>query len=236
MSLVIAENLTKTYVNGEVKVKALKELNFEIEQGSFVSFVGPSGSGKTTLLNLIGCLDKPTKGDLVVDGKHVKEMSRREAATHRGQVLAFIFQAFNLFPVLTAFENIEYPLVMIQTENKSKRKERVLKVLEAVGMLGQKDKYPEQLSGGQKQRVAVARALVTRPTLVLADEPTANLDQSTALNVIRLMRNMRDEFGTTFVFSTHDPRVMHEAEITHTLVDGVLIRSEQALERREANE
>jgi putative ABC transport system ATP-binding protein len=232
MSLVTAENLTKTYDSGEVKVKALKELNFEIEQASFVSFVGPSGSGKTTLLNLIGCLDKPTMGQLVVAGKRVDDLSRREAAAFRGRVLGFIFQAFNLFPILTAFENIEYPLVMIKTENKSKRKERVLKALEAVGMLEQKDKYPDQLSGGQKQRVAVARALVTRPQLVLADEPTANLDQNTALNVIRLMRNMRDEFGTTFIFSTHDPRVMNEAEITHTLVDGALIRSEQASERR----
>ncbi|MGD2269425.1 MAG: ABC transporter ATP-binding protein [Desulfobacterales bacterium] len=236
MSLLTAEDLSKTYVSGEVKVKALKELNFEIEQGSFVSFVGPSGSGKTTLLNLIGCLDKPTKGQLVVAGKRVNDFSRREAAAFRGQILGFIFQAFNLFPVLTAFENIEYPLVMIKTENKSKRKERVLKALEAVRMLEQKDKYPGQLSGGQKQRVAVARALVTRPQLVLADEPTANLDQNTALNVIRLMRDMRDEFGTTFIFSTHDPRVMHEAETTHTLVDGTLIRSEQASERREANE
>jgi putative ABC transport system ATP-binding protein len=236
MKLVTAEDLTKTYVTGEVKVKALKELNFEIRQGSFVSFVGPSGSGKTTLLNLIGCLDKPTKGQLVVAGTRVNDLSWREAAAFRGQVLGFIFQAFNLFPVLTAFENIEYPLVMIKTQNKSKREGRVLKTLEAVGMLEHKDKYPDQLSGGQKQRVAVARALVTRPQLVLADEPTANLDQATALNVIRLMRNMRDEFGSTFIFSTHDPRVMHEAEITHTLVDGTLIRSEQASERREADE
>lgn len=235
MSLVIAENLSKTYVSGEVEVKALKELNFEIQEASFISFVGPSGSGKTTLLNLIGCLDKPTKGELVVAGKQVNDLDRREAATFRGHVLGFIFQAFNLFPVLTAFENIEYPLVMIQAENKSNRKKKVLKALESVGMLEQKDKYPDQLSGGQKQRVAVARALVVQPKLVLADEPTANLDQETALNVIRLMRDMRDEFGTTFVFSTHDPRVMDEAEVTHTLVDGMLIRNGEALAGGGAN-
>jgi len=235
VSLVIAKNLSKTYVSGEVEVKALKQLDFEIQEASFISFVGPSGSGKTTLLNLIGCLDKPTAGQLVVAGKQVNDLGRREAATFRGHVLGFIFQAFNLFPVLTAFENIEYPLVMIKTENKPKREERVLKVLEAVGMLEQKDKYPDQLSGGQKQRVAVARALVIQPKLVLADEPTANLDQKTALNVIRLMRDMRDEFGTTFIFSTHDPRVMGEAEVTHTLVDGMLISSEKASEREEAN-
>ena len=228
MSLVIAKDLSKTYVSGGVDVKALKGLNFEIEPASFISFVGPSGSGKTTLLNLIGCLDKPTRGQLVVAGRQVNDMSRREAAAFRGQALGFIFQAFNLFPVLTAFENIEYPLVMIKSENKSNRKERVLKALEAVGMLEQKDKYPDHLSGGQKQRVAVARALVIQPKLVLADEPTANLDQKTALNVIRLMRDMRDEFGTTFIFSTHDPRVMDEAEVTHTLVDGMLISSETA--------
>ena len=235
MSLVIAANVSKTYISGEVRVEALKELSFEIEPASFVSFVGPSGSGKTTILNLIGGLDKPTNGELVVDGKNVSALDRRAAAAFRGSILGFIFQAFNLFPVLTAFENIEYPLVMIKSEDKSRRKKRILEVLEAVGMLVQKDKYPDQLSGGQKQRVAVARALVTRPKLVLADEPTANLDQDTALNVIRLMRSMRDEFGTAFIFSTHDPRVMPEAEVTHTLVDGRLVGSKQALERRGAH-
>jgi len=235
MSLIIAEDLSKTYKSGEVKVEALKGLNFKIEPASFVSFIGPSGSGKTTLLNLIGCLDKPTNGELVVAGKKVSALDRREAAAFRGSSLGFIFQSFNLFPVLSAFENIEYPLVMIKPEDQLRRKERVLDMIEAVGMLDKKDKYPDQLSGGQKQRVAVARALVTRPKLVLADEPTANLDQDTALSVIRLMRGMRDEFGTTFIFSTHDPRVMHEAEATHTLVDGRLVGSEQASERSETD-
>ncbi|MDY7037732.1 MAG: ABC transporter ATP-binding protein, partial [Thermodesulfobacteriota bacterium] len=203
MSLVIAKDVSKAYLSGEVTVEALKGLNFEIEPASFVAFVGPSGCGKTTLLNLVGCLDKPTKGKLVVSGEEVSALKRKEAAAFRGSALGFIFQAFNLFPVLTVYENIEYPLVMIKGESKSKRKDMILNALEAVEMLEQKDKFPDQLSGGQKQRVAVARALVTRPKLVLADEPTANLDHKTALNVIRLMRRMRDGFGTTFLFSTH---------------------------------
>ncbi len=210
---------------GEVQVQALRNVNLSIEEAAFVSFVGPSGSGKTTMLNLIGCLDKPTEGKIVVDGKPVNDLDRKQSAVFRGSVFGFIFQAFNLFPVLTAYENVEYPLVMIKDEPASNRKEQVLKVLEAVGMLEQKNKRPDQLSGGQKQRVAVARALVTRPKLVLADEPTANLDHKTAVNVIRLMRDMRDEFNTTFVFSTHDPGIMEEAEIIHTLEDGRLTHS-----------
>lgn len=233
MSLVIAEDVSKTYLSGEVKVEALKGLNFKIEPASFVSFVGPSGCGKTTLLNLIGCLDKPTKGKLLVSGEKVSALERKEAAAFRGSILGFIFQAFNLFPVLTTYENIEYPLVMIKNESKAKREDMVLNVLEAVEMLEQKDKFPDQLSGGQKQRVAVARALVTQPKLVLADEPTANLDHNTALNVIRLMRRMRDDFGTTFIFSTHDPRIMQEAEVIHTLEDGRLIHTEQISDRGE---
>jgi putative ABC transport system ATP-binding protein len=225
MALVEVGNITKNYQMGEVQVQALRNVNLSIEEAAFVSFVGPSGSGKTTMLNLIGCLDKPTEGKIVVDGKPVNDLDRKQSAVFRGSVFGFIFQAFNLFPVLTAYENVEYPLVMIKDEPASNRKEQVLKVLEAVGMREQKNKRPDQLSGGQKQRVAVARALVTRPKLVLADEPTANLDHKTAVNVIRLMRDMRDEFKTTFVFSTHDPGIMEEAEIIHTLEDGRLTHS-----------
>jgi putative ABC transport system ATP-binding protein len=225
MALVEIGNITKNYQMGEVQVQALRNVNLSIEEAAFVSFVGPSGSGKTTMLNLIGCLDKPTEGKIVVDGKPINDLDRKQSAVFRGSVFGFIFQAFNLFPVLTAYENVEYPLVMIKDEPASNRKEAVLKVLEAVGMLEQKNKRPDQLSGGQKQRVAVARALVTRPKLVLADEPTANLDHKTAVNVIRLMRDMRDEFNTTFIFSTHDPGIMEEAEIIHTLEDGRLTHS-----------
>ena len=223
MALVQIENVSKTYQTGEVQVKALQDVTLSINEAAFVSFVGPSGSGKTTTLNLIGCLDKPSQGKIFVDGAQVDTFDRRQRAAFRGSTLGFIFQAFNLFQVLTTYENVEYPLVMIRNESVSKRKEKVLKVLESVGMLDQKDKFPDQLSGGQKQRVAVARALVTQPKLVLADEPTANLDKKSAVNVIRLMRNMRDKFNTTFIFSTHDPGVMEEAEVIHTLEDGKLV-------------
>ncbi len=223
MALVKIKNVSKTYLMGEVQTKALQNVSLSIEDASFVSFVGPSGSGKTTILNLIGCLDKPTTGDVFVAGEQVNILNRKQSAAFRGSVLGFIFQAFNLFSVLTTFENVEYPLVMIKNESISKRKEMVLKALESVGMLDQKNKFPDQLSGGQKQRVAVARALVTQPKLVLADEPTANLDKKSAVNVIRLMRNMRDKFNTTFIFSTHDPGIMEEAEVLYTLEDGRLV-------------
>jgi putative ABC transport system ATP-binding protein len=223
MSLVVAEKVSKEYRFGEVPVRALKEVSFAIEPASFVSFVGPSGSGKTTLLNLIGCLDKPTGGDLRVNGVEVLTLDRRASASFRGNHLGFIFQDFNLLPVLTVYENIEYPLLMVQNAPPGEREKRVLALLEAVGMSAQKDKYPDQISGGQKQRVAVARALVTRPKLVLADEPTANLDSKTAYTVIELMKKMRDELQTTFIFSTHDQKIVGEAEIIYHLADGELV-------------
>ncbi len=223
MNLIVAENISKDYQVGEVNVRALKGVSFEIEPASFVSFVGPSGSGKTTLLNLMGCLDKPTGGNLGVAGTNVLNLDRKESASFRGANIGFIFQDFNLIPVLTVFENIEYPLLMVQKTPGGERKKRVLGLLEAVGMIEQRDKYPDQISGGQKQRVAVARALVTNPKLVLADEPTANLDHKTAYMVIELMKKMRDEFKTTFIFSTHDQKIVGEAEIIYTLEDGELV-------------
>ena len=213
MSLIVAENIQKDYMMGEVTIRALKSVSFEIEPASFVSFVGPSGSGKTTLLNLIGCLDKPTSGRLTVTGTDVSGLDRKQGAAFRGSNLGFIFQDFNLIPVLTVYENIEYPLL-------KERQKRVRTLIEAVGMTEQKDKYPDQISGGQKQRVAIARALVTNPKLVLADEPTANLDHKTAYMVIDLMKKMRNEFKTTFIFSTHDQKIVAEAEIIYTLEDG----------------
>jgi len=222
MSLIRAENLSKIYETGKIKAEALKELSFEIEQAAFVSFAGPSGSGKTTLLNLIGCLDKPTSGILKVADKNVSHLDRRMAASFRGKTIGFIFQDFNLIPVLTVYENVEYPLLMIQNAPSSERKGRVLALLDAVGMTEQKGKYPDQISGGQKQRVAIARALVTSPKLVLADEPTANLDHKTAYMVLSIMKKMKDDLGTTFIFSTHDQKIVSEAEITYTLEDGEL--------------
>ncbi len=232
MSLIAASDLVKTYRTEVIEVKALQGVSFDIEARSFLAFVGPSGSGKTTLLNLIGCLDKPTSGSLQVAGVDVLNLTRRQAAEFRGQHIGFIFQSFNLIGVLTAFENVEYPLVMVQELRPAERRERVLKALKAVGMLEQKNQMPEQLSGGQKQRVAIARALVTQPQLVLADEPTANLDHETAYMILRLMKQMRDNFGITFMFSTHDTRIIGEAEIIYTLEDGCLLRRE---ERGKAN-
>ena len=232
MSLIAASNLVKTYRTEAIEVKALQGVSFDIAAGSFLAFVGPSGSGKTTLLNLVGCLDKPTSGSLQVAGVDVLNLTRRQAAEFRGQNIGFIFQSFNLIAVLTAFENVEYPLVMVQELRPAERRERVLKALKAVGMLDQKNQMPEQLSGGQKQRVAIARALVTQPQLVLADEPTANLDHETAYMILRLMKQMRDNFGITFIFSTHDTRIIGEAEIIYTLEDGCLLRRE---EREKAN-
>jgi putative ABC transport system ATP-binding protein len=227
MSLIAARSLSKTYLTDSVEVKALQEVSFEIEAGAFLAFIGPSGSGKTTLLNLVGCLDKPTSGELQVAGMDVRKLGRRQAAEFRGQHIGFIFQSFNLLAVLTAFENVEYPLVMVQEVRPAERRDRVLKALQAVGMLEQKNQMPEQLSGGQKQRVAIARALVTQPKLVLADEPTANLDHETAYMILRLMKKMRDNFGITFIFSTHDTRIIGEAETIYSLEDGRLLQREE---------
>jgi putative ABC transport system ATP-binding protein len=223
MSLLHAEKLTKTYRSGDIEVAALKGVDFSIEPAAFVAFVGPSGSGKSTLLNLIGCLDHPTSGTLKVLDTDIATLDRRAAARFRGEHIGFVFQDFNLIPVLTVFENVEYPLRMVQRWPAAKRRDQVLRLLDAVGMADQAHKRPDQISGGQKQRVAVARALVSDPKLVLADEPTANLDSETAHRVLELMKKMRDEFRTTFVFSTHDARIMGEAETIFTLEDGRLL-------------
>ena len=226
MSLIVSENLTKSYGADEVEVKALKGLSFEIEPASFVSFVGPSGSGKTTLLNLVGCLDKPTSGHLSVAGREVASLGRADGATFRGSNIGFVFQDFNLIPVLTVAENVEYPLLMVDCCGARERRERVETLLDSVGMSDQRKKFPGQISGGQKQRVAVARALVGEPKLVLADEPTANLDHDTAFLVINLMKTLKEERKTTFLFSTHDPKIVGEAEIVYTLEDGLITNVE----------
>lgn len=222
MILITAEQITKSYRLGDIESVALKDISFSVEVGAFAAIVGPSGSGKSTLLNLIGCLDHPTAGKLVVCNTDVSSLSRTGSAKFRGENIGFIFQDFNLIPVLTVFENIEYPLLMVRKWPVEKRRERVIQVLASVGMTDHADKKPDQLSGGQKQRVAIARALVGEPKLVLADEPTANLDHDTAYRIINLMKQMRDNFGTTFLFSTHDPKIMQEAEQTFMLEDGHL--------------
>jgi len=233
MELVILEDAKKSYVSGEVITSALSGINLSIKPGKFVSFVGPSGSGKTTLLNLIGCLDKPTEGKVFVAGVEINRMDRKTAAKFRGDNIGFIFQNFNLIPVLTVYENVEYPLIMVQNVPPEKRKQKINDLLGDVGMLDQKNKYPAQLSGGQKQRVAVARALVTEPKLILADEPTANLDHETAYKVIGLMHNMKKEFNTTFIFATHDSKIVGEAEVIYTIEDGLIVN---VLENKKSSE
>ena len=225
MAIVEALSVSKIYSTGTTQVSAIREASFALDASSFVCFVGPSGSGKSTLLNMIGCLDRPTSGSLRVLGVDVASLERRAAAEFRGHNIGFIFQDFNLIPVLSAYENIEYPLVMVQKRPAQERVKRVQELLEAVGMADQALKRPDQLSGGQKQRVAIARALVGNSKLVLADEPTANLDHDTAYRIIDLMKKMRDEFGTTFVFSTHDPKIMQAAEQIITLEDGAIVSS-----------
>jgi putative ABC transport system ATP-binding protein len=231
MPLVEIDNVSKRYRLGAVDVWALRGVSVQIEHGSFVALVGPSGSGKTTLLNLIGCLDKPTTGHVRVGGLDVSTLDRTEAARFRGGNIGFVFQDFNLMPVLTAAENVEYPLVMVQTLSKPEREKRVSELISAVGMADRKNQFPDQLSGGQKQRVAVARAMVSRPKLVLADEPTANLDHDTAYSLIHLMKKMRSDLNTAFIFSTHDPRIIGEAEIIITLEDGRLVNREEPARR-----
>jgi putative ABC transport system ATP-binding protein len=231
VDMVTFDNVTKAYRAGEVTVTALQDVSLRIPEKSFTALVGPSGSGKTTALNLIGCLDQPTHGAVTVAGQPVGRLGRRQGAAFRGAHLGFVFQDFSLLPVLTVYENVEYPLLMIRKMPKSRRRPEVERVLAAVGMADQAGKYPAQLSGGQKQRTAIARALVGRPVLVLADEPTANLDGGTAQKVVSLMKRMRDDLGTTFVFSTHDPRIMDQAEVLFHLEDGRLVNTD-VVERR----
>ena len=233
--IVEAEHVSRSYRSGETTIRALDDVSFSIERASFAAFVGPSGSGKSTILNLIGCLDHPSSGKLTILGEDVSRLDRQAGAAFRGKNIGFIFQDFNLIPVLTVYENVEYPLVMVQRWPESKRRARVMDLLDAVGMKDQAGKRPDQLSGGQRQRVAVARALAPESQIVLADEPTANLDHETAARVLALMRQMRDDYGVTFLFSTHDPKVMAEAETIYHLEDGRLISTEQTRVRSVAH-
>jgi putative ABC transport system ATP-binding protein len=226
MPLVKLNNLSKTYQMGDVSISALKDVNLEIEAGTFVSIVGPSGSGKSTALNLIGCLDLPSTGSIKVADQEVSQLNKKQRAIFRGKHLGFVFQNFNLIPVLTVYENVEYPLIMVKNEDGKKHRKRILELLDAVGVLEQRDKRPHQISGGQMQRVAVARALITQPKLVIADEPTANLDHDTAFKIIDLMKKMKDQWNTTFIFSTHDQKIIGEAEIIFTLEDGAITNIE----------
>ena len=218
----VLTDVSKTYRAGKVDVPAIKGISLTIQRERFSMLVGPSGSGKTTLLNLIGCIDRPSEGMVVVDGADVAALADNALSDFRAQNLGFIFQNFSLIPVLSAYENIEYPLLLLGQPARQRR-ERTMAMLEAVGLIDQRRQRPNQLSGGQKQRVAIGRALVKDPALVLADEPTANLDSKTGAAIIALMRRMQQSYATTFVFSTHDPQLMSHADETFTMRDGELV-------------
>ena len=228
-TVIDAHELTKTYTEGPVPVEAVKDVHLHIEAGEFIALVGPSGSGKTTLLNMIGGLDEPTKGKVVIDGTDITGMKENKLIDFRLRNIGFVFQAYNLIPVLTAEENIEF-IMLLQGTEKDERKQRVQQLLEEVGLQGKGSSRPSELSGGQQQRVAVARALASKPKFVLADEPTANLDSTTAANLLDIMEKLNKEEGMTFVFSTHDPRVIQRARRVVTLVDGEIEKDEMVNE------
>lgn len=226
MSLLELRKVKKIYKQGKIEVQAIKKINLQVEKGEFATIFGPSGSGKTTLLNLIGCLDKPTSGELYFGGELLNKMSKKELALIRRHNIGFIFQSYNLIPVLSAYENVEFALRL--TGNKdNEMKARVMEILEAVGIENMADRRPNELSGGQKQRVAIARALVKEPGLVLADEPTANLDSKTSSEVLEVMVKMNKQIGTTFIFSTHDPQVMEYALRLIEIKDGYITRDKK---------
>ncbi|MCO4770778.1 MAG: ABC transporter ATP-binding protein [Deltaproteobacteria bacterium] len=220
MALCEINNVTKTYGEGAAQVHAVKDVTLTIEAGEFTAFVGPSGSGKTTLLNQVGCLDKPTSGSISIDGVGTSGLGDKALSQVRGDKIGFIFQSYNLIPVLTAAENVELALTLAK---ESGGRARAVELLNEVGLEGLADRRPNQLSGGQQQRVAVARALVKRPALVIADEPTANLDSASGTQILNLMRELNAKHGVTFLFSTHDPMVMEHARRIVVLRDGEVI-------------
>ncbi|MDR1144003.1 MAG: ABC transporter ATP-binding protein, partial [Spirochaetaceae bacterium] len=206
--IVVLENLTKSYPMGEVTVEALKGISIEFSEGDFISVAGPSGSGKTTMMNIVGLIDKPSGGSLTLGGKKTEALSRRELTRIRREFIGFVFQSFNLLPVLTVFENVELPLLIGGPGlSRIERKTRVEYFLEEVGLADRRNHRPPELSGGQQQRAAIARAMVTKPKLVIADEPTANLDSANGERILELMKKVNKEESTTFLFSTHDPDI-----------------------------
>ncbi|MDH5471549.1 MAG: ABC transporter ATP-binding protein [Gammaproteobacteria bacterium] len=225
MSTVVScKHVNKIYRQGLIEVRALTDINLDIEAGDFICLSGPSGSGKSTLLNMIGGLDSPTSGEIIVDGQRVDQMNKSALAELRLHKIGFVFQAYNLIPVLTARENVEMVMQM-QGDSKDYRKQHSLAILREVGLEGMEDRKPSELSGGQQQRVAVARAIVDKPCLVLADEPTANLDSVNADNLLKLMRDMAEQHEMTFIISTHDPLVMQRAKRLIKLHDGQIVEN-----------
>lgn len=227
MAILSLSKITKTYKKGEIEVHALRGVDLELEKGEFCAIVGPSGSGKTTLLNIIGCLDKPTSGIIRYQGQELKVMGEKELSAYRREHVSFIFQSYNLIPVLTVAENVELPLSIEGSLSNTQMRKQALEMLDAVGIADKADRYPRELSGGQEQRVAIARALVKKPSVVLADEPTANLDSHNAEEIIRLMKSMNEKLSTTFIFSTHDKMIMDEALRVFHLHDGLIVKDER---------
>jgi putative ABC transport system ATP-binding protein len=217
--IVKLEGVTKVYQDGKVAVPALREIDLSIQKGEFAAVAGPSGSGKTTLLNIIGGLDHPTKGSVFLEGKFLGQMGRGDLSKLRLNRIGFIFQSYNLIPVLTAFENAEFVL-LLQKRPVEERRQKVANLLEEVGLSGLEKRFPREMSGGQQQRVAIARSIASEPALVLADEPTANVDSQTASELLGLMEKLNQEKGVTFLFSTHDPAVMQRARRLISLKDG----------------
>lgn len=225
MAIIEIKNITKVYNSSQIPVQALNGIDLQIEPGEFTAIVGPSGSGKTTLLNVLGGLDEPTSGNILINDIDLFALNQRQLTNFRLHHIGFVFQSYNLIPVLTARENIEF-ILQIQGISATKCKERSLELLEAVGLVDKSDKRPSELSGGQQQRVAVARALASNPDFVLADEPTANLDTASTNNLLDIMSTMNRDLGITFVFSTHDQRVVDRAKRVVTLVDGKIYSDE----------
>ncbi len=226
MKIIKTEKLTKVYDGKSFPVKALSNIDLEFEQGEFTAIKGPSGSGKTTFLNLIGGLDKPTSGKIIINGAEISNLSDSKLIDFRLKNIGFVFQAYNLIPVLTAKENVSF-IMLLQKTDKAKMEKRVRELLIQVGLEDKMDARPAKLSGGQQQRVAVARALASKPKFVLADEPTANLDTESALNLLEIMAKLNKEENVTFIFSTHDSRVIEKARRVITLVDGAVAKDEK---------
>jgi putative ABC transport system ATP-binding protein len=223
MEVVKIENVARVYQIGKLETRALRGVDISIQSGEFTALVGPSGSGKTTLLQMIGCLDQPTSGRVLVNGKDITTLNRNQRADMRRENIGFIFQFFALIPTLSAYENVEMPL-LLNGRGAAERKERVMELLKAVDLLDRANNRPDQLSGGQQQRVAIARALAPKPALILADEPTANLDTENGKQVMEIMQKLNKDTSVTFVFATHDPRVISYARRVVTLQDGLIAK------------
>ena len=230
MPVVELKGVKKHYMLGQTRVEALRGVDLDIEGGEFIAIAGPSGSGKSTMLNMFGCIDVPTEGEVRIDGKDISSLSDRDLTRWRREKIGFIFQSFNLIPVLDVYENIEFPLLLDRSLGKKEREALVMRFIDEVGLRDRIHNKSYELSGGQRQRVAIARALVTRPLIVLADEPTANLDSETGTRIIELMRTINEEEKTTFVFSTHDAHIMGVARRVVRILDGKIVDAGRAAE------